>query len=111
MFVRGTGDSVLAHFEGVVREGDGRRLPLSERRSVLVVRESFRRRTAPEHETRVAAYSSARARLVVLHSTARRECIASSWPCTPRIAMLLGAQLAFGAKRPLARRNLSFEGR
>jgi hypothetical protein len=41
VFVRGTGDSVLAHFEGVVREGDGRRSPLSERRSVLVVRESL----------------------------------------------------------------------
>ena len=31
VFVRGTGDSVLAHFEGVVREGDGRRLPSSAR--------------------------------------------------------------------------------
>ena len=57
-----------------------------------------RRRTAPEHKTRVAAYPSARARLVVVYSIARRECIAASWPCTLRIAML-GVQLAFGAKR------------
>jgi hypothetical protein len=38
VFVRGTGDSVLAHFEGIVRKGDDRRLPSSERRSVLAVR-------------------------------------------------------------------------
>ena len=38
VFVRGTDDSVLADFGGVVREGDGRRLPSSERRSVLAVR-------------------------------------------------------------------------
>ena len=38
VFVRGTGDSVLAHFEGVVREGYGRRLPSSARLPVLAVR-------------------------------------------------------------------------
>ena len=105
VFVRGTDDSVLADFGGVVREGDGRRLPSSERRSVLAVRyrwSSSNRSGA--RDSRGGLVSSGSAGGGVLDVSASpllglalcaSPCWASSW---------------HSARSALAPQHLSFEG-